>query len=112
MAGSLHLYDKDATKAQSFLDEGFFFTRPMPPMPNADPMPAVVELLAFEEQSRRGTDPLAIDMPSDPYWADLARLLAIFELDHGGRKGEIASVARAMSTDVYNLHIDDRIDRA
>lgn len=111
VVGSLHLYDNKAEDAHGFLAEGCFATKAMPPMPRVDPMPAVAEILAFEAQTRSGADPVSVALPSDQYWADLARLLVAFELDRGGRRGEIASVVGQMTTDVYNLHVQDRLDR-
>jgi thymidylate synthase len=111
VVGSLHLYDSNTEDARRFLDEGYFDLKEMPPMPALDPMGDVAEILAFEAQLRSGSDPLSVALPSSQYWADLARLLVAFELDRGGRRDEIASVMRQMCTDVYNIHVDDRLDR-
>lgn len=111
VVGSLHLYDDKAEDAHDFLAEGYYATNAMPPMPCVDPMPALAELLAFEAQLRSGADPVSVALPSNQYWADLARLLVIFELDPGARRDEIASLQGQMSTDVYNLHVEDRLDR-
>lgn len=111
VVGSLHLYDDKVEDAHAFLAEGYYGTKAMPPMPDVDPMPGVVEIRAFEAQLRSGSDPVAIVLPSDQYWADLARLLVVHELDHRNRSKEIASLMSQMSTDVYNLHIEDRLDR-
>lgn len=110
VVGSLHLYDEKAEDARAFLAEGYHATKAMPPMPGVDPMPSVAEILAFEAQLRSGADPVSVALPSTQYWADLARLLVIFELDPG-RRDEIASLVGQMSTDVYNLHVQDRLDR-
>jgi hypothetical protein len=80
-------------------------------MPDLDPMTAVAEILASEAQLRSGSDPLSVALPSNQYWADLARLLVVFELDRSGRSDDVASVISQMSTDVYNVHIADRLDR-
>jgi thymidylate synthase len=111
VAGSLHLYDDKAKDARRFLDEGYFATKEMPPMPDLDPMAAVAEILAVEEKLRSGSDPLSVVLPSNEYWGDLARLLVAFELDRAGRRDEIASVVGQMSTDVYKVHVEDRLDR-
>jgi thymidylate synthase len=111
VVGSLHMYDSDAEDARRFLDEGYFGNKEMPPMPALDPMDGVAEILAFEAQLRSGVDPLRVALPTNQYWADLARLLVAFELDRGGRRDEIASVMGQMSTNVYNLHVEDRLDR-
>jgi thymidylate synthase len=112
VAGSLHLYDANAEDARRFLDEGYFGTKEMPPMPDLDPMAAVAELLALEEKLRSGSDPLSVALPSNEYWGDLARLLVVFELDLADRRDEIASVVGQMSTDVYKVHVEDRLDRS
>lgn len=111
VVGSLHLYDRDAEDAQRFLDEGYFDLKEMPPMPAVDPMGDVAEILESEAQLRAGLDPLSVALPSNQYWADLARLLVAFELDRDGRHHEISSVIERMCTDVYNLHVEDRLDR-
>jgi thymidylate synthase len=111
IVGSLHLYDDKAEDANAFLAEGYHATKAMPPMPGVDPLPSVAEILAFQAELRSGADPVSVALPSHQYWADLARLLAIFELDPGARRDEIASLVGQMSTDVYNLHVEDRLDR-
>lgn len=111
VAGSLHLYDDNAEDARRFLDEGYFATKEMPPMPDLDPMAAVAEILALEAQLRSGLDPLSVPLPSNQYWADLARLLVAFELDRAGQPDKIPPVIDQMSTDVYNVHLADRLDR-
>lgn len=111
VVGSLHLYDNKADDARHFLDEGYFDTKEMPPMPDSDPMEGVREVLKAEAQLRAGVDPLAVPMPSEPYWADLVRLLVAFELEHDGRVDKIPEVATQMSTDVFDVHLADRLDR-
>lgn len=111
VVGSLHLYDKNAEDARRFLAEGFHETNEMPPMPGVDPMGAVDEICAVEEKLRSASDPLAVTLPSEQYWADLARLLVVFELARKGRADDIRAVASQMSTNVYELHVADRLDR-
>jgi thymidylate synthase len=111
VVGSLHLYDNDADDARRFLDEGYFGTKEMPPMPDVNPMAGVAEILAVEAELRGGSDPLFVPLPPNPYWGDLARLLVVFFLHRAGRRDEIASVVDQMSTDVYGVHIEDLLDR-
>ena len=80
-------------------------------MPDVDPMAAVAEILALEAQLRSGSDPLSVALPTNAYWADLARLLVAFQLDRGGEPDKIRSVIDQMSTDVYDVHLADRLDR-
>lgn len=111
LAGSLHLYDINEHGARQFLAAGFHETNEMPPMPDVDPMPSVLQLCTAEAQLRSGTDAPSVELPAEPYWADLARLLVVFALDRAGRSGEIGSIVQQMSTTVYNVHIADRLDR-
>jgi thymidylate synthase len=81
MVGSLHIYDHDLKKAEQFLNEGFQSTEiQMPPMPVGDPWEGVRFLLAAEDQIRTTGqfDDDKLD-GTDPYWADLVRLLQVFQ---------------------------------
>jgi thymidylate synthase len=111
VAGSLHLYDYDRGGACRFLEEGYYFPNEMPRMPEADPLAAVNEILALEEQLRSGADPFSLTVPSDPYWADLVRLLMVFELVRSGRTDEVDGVVEGMNTEVYKLYVRDRLER-
>ncbi len=111
VAGSLHLYDENEEGARRFLNDGYFETKQMPPMPGPNPMMDVADILATEAQLREGADPLSVKLPSNEYWADLARLLVVYHLGRAGRATEIPAVMKQMTTDVYNVHIDDRLDR-
>lgn len=111
MAGSLHLYDDKEEEAQRFLGEGWFFTTEMPPMPPGDPMPAIDELLAIAERLRGGADAMSQILPADPYWSDLANLLIALEVDPARCATDLVTVRDRMNTDVFDLHIDDRIER-
>jgi thymidylate synthase len=110
-AGSLHLYDENESGARQFLDAGFHETNEMPPMPEVDPMPSVLELCAAEAQLRSGTEASSVALPTEPYWADLARLLVVFALDRMGRHAEIGTIVQQMTTKVYDVHVTDRLDR-
>lgn len=111
LAGSLHLYEVNAQDARRFLDEGYYFTNEMPPMPGPNTMAGVEETLAFESQLRSGEDPFSTSLPSVPYWADLARLLVVFKLVRAGRSSEVAAVVDDMTTEVYKLYVEDHLDR-
>lgn len=111
IVGSLHLYDDSADDALRFLDEGYHTPTLMPPMPGVNPMAAVDEILASNAQLHSGSDPRAVALPSDQYWADLARLLVVHELDRTGQRSDIPSIMEQMSTNVYHLHVADRLDR-
>lgn len=108
--GSLHLYERDDKKAIRYLDEGWQLGRPMPPMPQGDPWSSVRTLLDFEEEVRNG-DASAIDprMSMEPYWADLATLLAIYKAGKTtGNQNEIKRLKRRLNDDVYAMYINKR----
>lgn len=108
--GSLHLYERDDKKAIRYLEEGWQLGRPMPPMPKGDPWASVRTLLNFEEAVRNG-DASAIDPREsmEPYWADLATLLAIYKAGKTpGNQNEIKRLKRRLSDDVYAMYINKR----
>ena len=79
--GSLHLYSEHANRAHQFLAEGWQPTDiSMAPMPIGDPWPAIGSLLGAESEIRAGR---ALDSGNldnlDAYWADLIRLLQVFQ---------------------------------
>jgi thymidylate synthase len=112
MVGSLHLYDRDVEILDTFLAEGWqSTTRSMPDMPVGDPWPGVGSLLRAEENLRAGRSPVEVDFGSQPYWADLGRLLGIYAvLRNDGRREVIDLLHSAMSSDYYNCYITDRAD--
>jgi thymidylate synthase len=110
--GSLHLYERDKDAAQQFLDEGWQSTIAMPAMPAGNPWPAI-EVLRNAESAIRAKDQFKETALSglDPYWADLVRLLQIFRCLKD-RDVEGIKVQRGkMSSDVYNLFIDQRLSQ-
>lgn len=113
-AGSLHLYTADIEKAARFQEEGIQRKVPMPMMPKGDPWPAVKALLAFEQTARRNHSNLKDPRESmDPYWADLATLLAIHANGKSGVTGEgIQRLKRRLSTNVYSMYINRRFGRS
>lgn len=108
--GSLHLYERDDKKAIRYLDEGWQPRRPMPPMPKGDPWPAIGRLLEFEKAVRNG-DASAVDPREsmEPYWADLATLLAIYKAGKTtGNQNEIRRLKRRLTNEVYAMYINKR----
>lgn len=110
--GSLHLYERDEKKAIQYLAEGWQRGRPMPPMPRGDPWSAVEALLVFEEKVRVGA---AADLNPwdhmDPYWADLATLVIIYQTGKAkptGYQNEIRRLKRRLNDEVYTMYINTR----
>ena len=110
MVGSLHLYDKNREKAQQFLNEGFQPTTLfMPPMPEADPWPAIKSLLEAEKQIRTGQPFDESRLAQlDPYWADLIRLLLVFRARNSD-VSRMKELRQAMASDYFRTFIDIKI---
>lgn len=108
--GSLHLYEDKIEAASAFLVEGWQSDAPMPAMPTGSQWPAVGELLGIEEGLRLGSiDPLSVDPDFDAYWADLARMLAIFRLMKDGRTDEANKMGDLVTAPIYKVYISDRL---
>lgn len=109
VVGSLHLYDRDRPRVEKYLSEGWQSPAEMPSMPDGSPWESVSQLLAVEAAMRTEGPSVGVEFPVDPYWADLARLLAAF----AGLKRDdlpvVTSVRAALFYDIYRLYLDDRI---
>lgn len=113
-AGSLHLYDSDLAPVQRFLDEGWQATdMPMPPMPVGDPWTSIRLLLEMEAQIRLAGELSDADAFAalDPYWADLVRLLQIFNYSKTGAIAKIQTVRQNMASNVYDAFIEAKLNQ-
>lgn len=107
VAGSLHLYDKHASSAARFVDEGWqSTTSPMPPMPPGSQWANINDLLNAERQVRAGVPYAHLDLPHSPYWADLARLLAMFAARKRGEIDESRAVGEHISNERFRIFHD------
>ncbi len=115
MVGSLHLYEEDRAKIDAYIHEGFQSTREMPDMPAGSQWTDIKTLFVIEAAIRKGgvaVIPNALEKARQlsPYWADIARLLAIFALTRkfdGAREKlrQIVEIRRSMSTQYYAAYI-------
>jgi len=79
-------------------------------MPSGDPSRGIHWLLTVEQQLREGDDPLRVELHGpDPYWSDLACLLAIFALTKRKRFGETQALQATLRSPVYDLYVTDRL---
>ena len=109
--GSLHLYDKTANAAATFLGEGWQPTdKPMPPMPTSNPWPGITVLLKAESAIRTG---LPFDeaelQATDPYWADLIRLLQVFRCKKDRDFNKLRELRTRMVSTIYQPFIGPSI---
>lgn len=80
MAGSMHLYDRDADAATLFMNEGWQpTTAMMPSMPTGDPTSSIDQILAAEKLLRHGS-PLDSTAGEylDPYWQNILHILQVY----------------------------------
>jgi thymidylate synthase len=96
--GSLHLYSDSLAKAESYLDEGWQPTLgSMPAMPRGSQSDHIRQLLSAEAQLRAGTSFGNLQLPREPYWADLVRLLTLRLARKKQNRDEANGIARQIS---------------
>lgn len=112
--GSLHLYKKDVDKARQYIEEGWQSDIPMPPMPKGDPWQTIPTLLEAESEIRNGKEIELDTLKLDNYWADLVRLLQIFQLskkDEHENESKISNIEKQISSNVYKPYIQKRQEK-
>ncbi len=107
IVGSLHIYANDLLKIKDYLHEGWHGAAPaMPPMPLGDPWGSVKHLLQWEQSMRLQQS--SEDLASDPYWADLERMLAAFQQRRDAV--ELEKLRASLQHAVYDSFIREKID--
>jgi thymidylate synthase len=106
--GSLHLYDRDAFKARSFVEQGWQQRVEMPAMPAGNPMPALSLIGRAEARIRNGNDPPAQVSTLESYWQDLIRLLQIYRASIDKDHSKVRRIKKAMSSEMYLPYIVKR----
>lgn len=108
--GSMHLYDKHRDKAKLYLSEGLQSTlKPMPAMPEGDPMPSISQLLKAEHDIRtKQYNPNSFNL--DNYWKDLINLLFVHSFFKANDTKSIEQIKEDMFDKTYNSYIQTKID--
>ncbi|MGW4461875.1 thymidylate synthase [Micromonospora sp. NPDC004704] len=110
--GSLHLYQHNEQKARQFLKEGWLSSKTtMPSMPKGDQWGNVRRVIELEEAIRNGTSVDPTRLPTEPYWADIVRLLQVYAVSRVRDLDRIDDLRRSMSSTVYDIYIQSRLDR-
>jgi thymidylate synthase len=109
--GSMHVYEKHLGHIDRYLHEGFQQTSEMPQMPEGNPFDLVEAFISIEDRLRRGEHLDAALETTDPYWADLIRLLQVFwartfAADHPGRLTELRAQLEA---GFYRPYVEGRM---
>lgn len=106
--GSMHLYDRNRDAADRFLSEGWQSTKmAMPAMPLGDPWPALDALRKTEATIRIGAV-AGVDNWNE-YWADLARLLQVFQCSKVRDVAGMQAISKSMAWAPYRAYIERRI---
>ena len=104
--GSMHLYETCREEAEQYLSEAVQPRIEMPPMPEGDPWSPIRRLLDAEHRIRSGEMIDAGRWGVGAYWADLIRLLQIFEAT--GDEERINALKSEMAFKPYGPYIDSR----
>lgn len=105
--GSMHLYSDDFEETKKYLAEGFHRAIEMPRMPSGDPFRVIPTLLDAERDIRNGRQVEASGVFKDPYWADLVRLLQVF--DATGNVDRLNALKAEFSSAIYQSYLDGRL---
>lgn len=109
MVGSLHLYQSDMEQIEAYFDEGYSGAQSMPPMPHDDLWPTIGRLVAAEAKIRIG-DTVDLRSFTEPYWADIVRLLLIYALSKSNPDHpDLQEHRRSMTSDIYDVLLNDRL---
>lgn len=105
-AGSMHIYEEDAPKAELYLSEGVQPKIEMPIMPKGDPWPAIELLKEVEAAIRGGKEIDVMSLNLDPYWSDLVRLLQVFAAR--GDDNKIDAIKKELDFKRYCTYVQSR----
>lgn len=108
-AGSLHLYKKHAARATRYLEEGYQSKIAMPPMPQGDPWVNIKSLQTYEQGLRE--QGAAIFQPTwDPYWQELAHLLAAYRAYKDKNLPAVLDLTGRLRPSVYKMFVEAKAD--
>jgi thymidylate synthase len=105
-AGSMHVYNNNIADLAAYIDEGHHKLAEMPPMPAGNPFDYVSLLLDCERRMRIGEYFNASDVLSDPYWADLVRLLQAFWAS--GNEARLNDLLSKFASPIYRSYLESR----
>jgi thymidylate synthase len=108
--GSFHIYEADVERVRSYLGEGLFEPRAMPPMPREDPASRLQDLVGVEARIRADTA-RAEELP-DGYWGDLARLLWVQLIDAPQVGPSTGADQLRLASSFFDIYVQDESVRA
>ena len=108
-AGSLHLYNKHAARANRYLEEGYQSKIAMPPMPQGDPWGSIKSLQDYERRLReQGAANLQPEW--DPYWQELAHLLDAYRAYKDKNLTAVKDLSGRLRSSVYKMFVEAKAD--
>jgi thymidylate synthase len=107
LVGSLHLYEDKEEDARQYAREGWQSTvgAAMPPMPAGDQQATIDALVDIEAKIREGKTVDINNKIFHDFWADLIRLLQIFQYKKDKNYDAVSSLRRQMAASVYDEYI-------
>lgn len=105
--GSMHLYSDDLESAKAYLAEGFHRAIEMPAMPSGDPFRMISTLLDAERDIRNQKQVVASAVFQNSYWADLVRLLQVF--DATGDLSRLNTLKEEFASPIYQSYLEERL---
>ena len=110
-AGSMHVYEDKLENMRAYIEEGVHQTTEMPSMPEGNPFQLIGKLIKIEERLRTGEQLDAAKEMSDPYWADIVRLLQIFWTREWAENDEtrLNELRGELETKSYHPYVDARM---
>lgn len=113
MVGSIHLYERNRSQIDKFLNEGWQSTQlQMPRMPTGEPFNNIAVLLKAEKALREtGSFDEIMFQKVDEYWADLIRLLQVYRYSKEEKTRGMEIVSKKMTSTIYNSYIERRLQK-
>jgi len=100
--GSLHIYHEDLEKIETYLEEGWPESKPMPAMPPDNPLDYMPEIVSIEREIRISNKLELGTTKFDAYWSDIFKLLHIFRLYKNQDKSSLEQ-ARAIEKTIEDV---------
>lgn len=109
--GSMHVYEEKLEAMAEYVAEGVQQTIEMPPMPTGNPFELVDRLLHIEQLLRTGEELDATKVMTDPYWADIVRLLQVFWAREWGKDhlDRLKQLRAELANSIYHPYVDARM---
>lgn len=108
--GSLHLYERNIPQAKEYLQEGFQSTIDfMSAMPSGTTLIELKKVIMLEENIRKKNAFNIENEGLDPYWKNLAYLLAFFQAHKDENEASMKDIKSKISDEIYHPILEKKI---